>query len=144
MANMKMYCIPDRFRKFENLHIVFWLFKDISWAMLWKPIGVMMLAPTLILAILITIRTKKLRSEFFHNLAVVFWITANGYWMIAEFFWPDHDFLRYYSAIPFVIGICCIAYYYLVELPKEKKTEKLVSITIDVPETVLHLARTEK
>jgi len=141
MANMKMYCIPDRFRKFENLHILFWLFKDISWAMLWKPIGVLMLAPTLILAIMITIRTKKLKSEFFHNLAVVFWITANGYWMISEFFWPDHDYLRYYSAIPFVIGIFCIAYYYLVELPREKKTEKLVSITIEVPEAVVQLAK---
>lgn len=141
MANLKMYCIPDRFRKSENLHIAFWLLKDISWAMLWKPIGVAMLAPTLILAIIITIRTRKLKSEFFHNLAVVFWITANGYWMIAEFFWSDHDYLRYYSAIPFVIGIICIAYYYLVELPREKKTEKLVSITIDVPETVVQLAK---
>jgi len=140
MANLKMYCIPDRFRKSENLHIAFWLLKDISWAMLWRPIGVAMLAPTLVLAIIITIRTRKLKSEFFHNLAVVFWITANGYWMIAEFFWSDHEYLRYYTAIPFVTGIVCIAYYYLVELPKEKKGEKLVSITIDVPETVVQLA----
>lgn len=142
MSKIKMYSIPDRFRKSENLHIVFWLFKDISWAMLWKPIGLAMLAPTLILAIIITIRTRKLKSEFFHNLAVVFWITANGYWMIAEFFWSDHDYLRYYSAIPFVTGIACIAWYYLVELRREKKTEKLVSITIEVPETVVQLART--
>jgi hypothetical protein len=144
MANMKMYCIPDRFRRSENLHIVFWLIKDISWAMLWKPIGLTMLAPTLVLAIMITIRTKKLKSEFFHNLAVVFWITANGYWMITEFFWPEHDSLRYYSAIPFVSGIICIAWYYLIELPKEKKTEKLVSVTIDIPETIVHLAQAKK
>lgn len=141
-----MYCIPDRFRKFENLHILFWLFKDISWAMFWKPIGLLMLAPTLILAIMITVRTRKLKSEFFHNLAVVFWIAANGFWMITEFFWTveSEEYLRYYTAVPFSIGIVCIAWYYLVELPKEKKTEKLVSITIDLPETILHLARTEK
>ena len=28
------YAIPSRYRRLENLHIVFWLFKDISWCML--------------------------------------------------------------------------------------------------------------
>ena len=39
MSKLKMYTIPDRFRRTENMHIIFWLVKDISWAMLWKPIG---------------------------------------------------------------------------------------------------------
>lgn len=141
MSNLKMYAIPDRFRRTENLHIVFWLLKDISWAMLWRPIGLIMLLPTLTLAIRITFQTRKLKSELFHNLAVVFWIAANGYWMIVEFFWSELDYLRYYAAIPFSIGIIFIAVYYLVILPGEKKKEKMVTISVSVPEHAVELGQ---
>lgn len=136
-----MYAIPERFRKTENLHIVFWLLKDISWALLWKPIGVIMLIPTLSVALLITWQTRRLKSELFHNLAIVFWICANGYWMITEFFWPDIDSLRYYTTIPFGIGMCFILAYYLIILPNEKKTEKLVEVPIAVSENTLKIAK---
>ena len=106
------YCIPLRFRRIENLHIVFWLVKDMSWAMLWKPIGLFMIIPTITAAIVITWQTRRIKSELLHNLAVVCWIIANGYWMITEFFSTD-DNLRYYTIIPFSIGIVIIAYYYL-------------------------------
>src|SRR6478735_9161563 len=119
MATYRMYSIPEKFRKTENLHIIFWLIKDLSWAMLWKPIGLLMFLPTITLAVLITWQTRKLKAEFFHNLAVVFWIIANGYWMIVEFLEVD-DHYRYYTAIPFSIGLLCIASYYLFILPKEK------------------------
>lgn len=141
MSSLKMYSIPDRFRRIENLHIVFWLIKDISWAMLWKPIGLLMFIPTLTVAALITWQTRKLKSELYHNLAILFWISANGYWMIAEFFWPNMEYLRYYASIPFSIGLFFIAAYYIVILPKEKKKEKLVTISVEVPETTLQLAK---
>lgn len=121
MSTARLYTIPDRFRKIENLHIVFWLIKDVSWALLWKPIGVIMLVPTLFFAILITWQNRQIVSELYHNLAVIFWITANGYWMIAEFFWPDIDYLRYYASIPFSIGIFIIAIYYLIIVPGHNK-----------------------
>lgn len=133
-----MYSIPDRFRKIENLHIVFWLFKDISWAMLWKPIGLAMFIPTFILAVVITWQTRKLISEFYHNIAVVCWIVANGYWMIAEFFWPDVDYLRYYASIPFSIGIIFIAAYYFIILPAEKRKQKMATVPIEVPEAIIN------
>lgn len=136
-----MYSIPDRFRRIENMHIVFWLIKDISWAMLWKPIGLLMFIPTISVAILITWQTRKLKSEWYHNMAILFWISANGYWMIVEFFWPSVDTLRYYAAIPFSIGILFIGVYYFIILPREKKNEKLVSITVEVSETALQLAK---
>lgn len=41
------YNIPIAYRKMENLHIVFWLFKDIAWCMFWKPLGMIMIIPTL-------------------------------------------------------------------------------------------------
>jgi len=123
--NEDVYQVPARFRFLENLHIVFWLVKDISWAMLWQPLGMVMIIPTLALAIKITFQTKYIRSELYHNLAIVCWICANCTWMTFEFFWPEYDFLRYYTAIPFCIGIGFISYYYLVLLPAGLKRAKL-------------------
>jgi prepilin signal peptidase PulO-like enzyme (type II secretory pathway) len=124
-AAEETYTIPARFRRIENLHIVFWLLKDLSWAMVWKPIGVIMIIPTIGAALLITWQTRHIKSEFLHNLAVDFWILANAYWMLTEFFSKDES-LRYYTIIPFVIGLVIIAYYYLMVRPAEKKA-KLVS-----------------
>lgn len=114
------YAIPTKFRRIENLHILFWLLKDLSWAMLWKPLGVIMIIPTIGAALLITWQTRKIRSELLHNLAVDFWIIANAYWMLTEFY-SDNDSLRFYTIIPFSIGLMIIGYYYLVVKPKEKK-----------------------
>ncbi|MET0242408.1 MAG: hypothetical protein ABW174_03025 [Flavitalea sp.] len=121
--NTDVYSIPGRFRRIENLHIFFWIVKDISWAMLWKPIGVFMLVPTLAVAIVITWQTRKIVSELFHNLAVVFWITANGYWMIVEFLGYDET-LRIYTIIPFTIGLIFIVTYYAYILPRERLKRK--------------------
>ena len=122
-----MYCIPDRFRRTENLHILFWLIKDMSWAMLWKPIGIFMIFPTIGVAVLITWQTRKIKSELFHNLAVTFWICANALWMMLEFTGND-DHYRKYTAIPFSIGLFFILAYYLVILPKEKRKEKELAL----------------
>jgi hypothetical protein len=125
----KLYSIPARFRRTENLHILFWLMKDISWAMLWRPLGIAMLIPTLAVAIIITWQTRKLTAELFHNLAIDFWICANGYWMIIEF-WGYDEKLRIFTAIPFGIGLFFIATYYLVVLPREKRREKQMVVAV--------------
>ncbi len=117
------YSIPLKFRKMENLHIVFWLFKDISWCMVWRPLGIAMIFPTLIIAIIIAMRTRQYMSEVCHNVAIVFWISANSFWMISEFF--KFDTLKFYgditykylSIVPFTIGILILAYYYLIWKP---------------------------
>ena len=51
------YVIPARYRRMENMHIVFWLLKDISWCMIWKELGLAMFLPTLTIAIVIAWRT---------------------------------------------------------------------------------------
>ena len=130
MSDSKLYSIPARFRRTENLHILFWLMKDICWAMLWKPLGVAMLVPTLLVAIIITWQTRHLIAELFHNLAISFWICANGYWMIVEFMGYDEQ-LRFYTAIPFGIGLFFIVTYYLVILPKEKRKKKLAPVKVE-------------
>lgn len=121
------YSIPLRFRKMENLHIAFWLLKDISWCMLWRPLGIAMIIPTLLVAIIITIRNRQYMSEICHNLAIVFWIAANAYWMISEFFLFDGISLygdisyKYLAIVPFSAGIMILAYYYFIWKPGHKK-----------------------
>ena len=120
------YVIPLRYRKMENLHIVFWLFKDISWCMIWKPLGIAMIFPTLIIAIVIMLRTRQYMSEVCHNLAIVVWISANSYWMISEFLHFDTNPLfgeytyKHLAIIPFVMGILILGYYYLWWQPRHK------------------------
>ena len=123
MPSDQTYTIPLRFRKMENLHIVFWLFKDISWCMIWKPLGIAMIFPTLIIAIVISIRTRQFMSEVCHNVAIVFWISANAYWMVSEFLvfdtrplFAEYTF-KHLAIIPFVLGILMLAYYYIIWRP---------------------------
>lgn len=101
--------------------------------MLWRPLGLFMIIPTISAALLITWQTRHIKAELFHNLAVDFWICANAYWMIIEFNdLPDR--FRYYSAIPFFIGIGFIAYYYIIIFPAERKKQKIIGSTIEIPE----------
>ena len=70
MSHTSNYVIPARYRRMENMHIVFWLFKDISWCMIWKELGIAMIFPTLIVSIIIAWRTRSMKSELAHNLAI--------------------------------------------------------------------------
>ena len=128
------YVIPARYRKMENMHIIFWLLKDISWCMIWKVLGIAMIFPTLIISIIIAWRTRELKSELAHNLAITLWITANSYWMISEFFGFDEMLIwhrleaRYLALIPFILGILILAYYYLVQKPREDKQVQVATL----------------
>jgi hypothetical protein len=98
-------------RKFENLHIFLWLLKDTCWVMDFQALGVFMIFPTLSVAVMITIKTRKIVTELFHNLAVCCWIFANSIWMIGEFFFDDTS--RPYATIFFIVGLLIMSYYYL-------------------------------
>jgi hypothetical protein len=92
----------------DNFHILFWLIKDTSWVMEYKILGVSMIIPTADIAIFICYKTLRM-PDFFVNLAVLFWITANSFWMCAEFF----DFIEYknFTAIPFALGFVSFSIY---------------------------------
>jgi len=113
-----LYTVPLKHRRFENLHIVFWLMKDISWCMLWRALGLFMIVPTLGAAIFITWRARANRIDLAHNLAVVFWISANAWWMIAEFFEFDETPLwfgvsgRQWAMLPFLLGATVLLWHY--------------------------------
>ena len=128
------YSIPARFRRMENMHIVFWLIKDISWCMIWRELGIAMFVPTLTIAIIIAWRTRQIRAELAHNLAIAFWICANGYWMISEFFGFDEvgvwkDFTgKHIALIPFLIGAFILLVYYTIQRPRDLKSQKPVTL----------------
>ena len=109
-ATESLYTVSARIRKMENMHVVFWLLKDISWCMIWKPLGIAMIVPTLSVAIWIAWKNRQIKSELSHNLAIVFWITANAYWMISEFLGFDEMPVwkkftgKHLALIPFIAG----------------------------------------
>lgn len=128
MKKASVYFIPYKFRKVENLHILLWLIKDACWALNFKIPALIMIIPTLMVAVLITFQTRKITSELLHNLAIDFWITANCTWMVGEFFgWDEHLIgtwgLRQFAIIPFGIGLLILAYYYLIYMHKENFEE---------------------
>jgi hypothetical protein len=130
----EVYAIPASYRKMENLHILFWLVKDISWCMIWKTLGILMVFPTLSIALLITWRTRSIKAELAHNLAIVFWISANSYWMMSEFFGFDTVPIgtitdgKHLAIIPFSIGLFILLYYYLVQKPRETRGDQVATL----------------
>ncbi|MCC3152154.1 hypothetical protein Q3A66_08800 [Hymenobacter sp. BT770] len=129
-----VYSIPASYRKMENTHILFWLVKDISWCMIWKPLGLLMVVPTLGIALVIAWRTRGYKSELAHNLAIVFWIAANSYWMSSEFFGFDtvqvmpHVTGKHLALVPFLIGLGILLYYYLVQKPREAQEPEVATL----------------
>jgi hypothetical protein len=79
----------ERLSRFDNLHILFWLIKDMSWCLMSKTIGTLMIAPTIAIALIILYRSREHLTSFVHNLAVLFWISANSLWMLGEMYCSD-------------------------------------------------------
>ncbi|AHJ96803.1 hypothetical protein [Hymenobacter swuensis] len=129
--NDQPYTIPAPYRRMENLHILFWLLKDIGWCMIWKPLGISIIFPTLTIAVLITWRTRHMAAELAHNLAIVFWISANSYWMLSEFMGFDTVIVwgsltgKHLALLPFLTGLVILLYYYLVQRPRENRAEQV-------------------
>ena len=78
-----------------------------------------MVIPTLAVAIAITIMNfKRKDDEFWINLAICFWISANSFWMGCEFF--KHEQFKYYAAIPFALGFVCVGWFYAGKLLRKE------------------------
>lgn len=114
-----------KIRKYENIHIVFWLMKDICWMLELKTLGALMIAPALFLAVYLTIKTWHIREVYF-NAAIFFWILANSYWMLMEFF-NDNQY-KDLAAIPFACGFVCIGLFYFWGIKKSliRQTKSLL------------------
>lgn len=107
-------------RKSENVHILLWLLKDLCWVADFKVMGIIMIIPTIAVAVFITFLARKTVSELVHNLTVVCWICANSVWMIGEFYFDDGT--RPAAMGFFIAGIAIIAVFYLNLLVKRLKS----------------------
>jgi hypothetical protein len=99
----------DKVRRHENLHIVFWLIKDSCWMLEIKWLGALMVGPALFMAGWIVYITRK-SYEVYLNIAIFFWITANSFWMIIEFFFENQN--KNLAAFPFALGFLFVAIFY--------------------------------
>ena len=88
----------------------------------WRPLGVAMIVPTLVVAIDIAWRSRKSLHDLFHNIAVCCWITANAVWMTGEFY--ANDTWRPYARIFFGIGMVTLLYYYAFLFRKHADAEE--------------------
>ncbi|HUQ64793.1 MAG TPA: hypothetical protein VM101_01475 [Flavitalea sp.] len=123
--NSEVYSVPAKFRSLENLHVLFWLVKDICWCIGFKPLGIAMIFPTLSVAIYIMIKNRHMVSELTHNLAIMLWIAANSMWMVFEFTGTDEQ-LKNYCLIPFLSGLAILVFYYGYYVPAKKRGIDLV------------------
>lgn len=118
--------LNKKLRFTENLHIVFWLLKDLGWCLEFKSLALIMTLPTLAVGIYILLKDKEDISEIYHNLAIILWIIANSWWMCSEFFHFDEKKIVYnltgreLAVIPFGLGIIILAFFYLIIYPKKR------------------------
>lgn len=101
--------LSGKVRRYENIHIVLWLIKDSCWMMDWRWLGVFMILPTLSLAIYLMYQTIR-TTDFYLNASILFWILANSFWMLMEFF--THDQYSHWAALPFGFGFLFIGIFY--------------------------------
>lgn len=120
MAEEKTVTPQKSYRWLENLHILLWLIKDTCWAMEWKPGAVAMILPTIGVAIYLLYRSKRNKTELYHNVAICMWIIANSTWMLGEFVSKD---LRTIAAMLFGIGLGVLVMYYGFYFRKDRMKE---------------------
>ncbi len=106
-------------KKLENIHVFFWLLKDLSWCLVYEKLGVIMIIPTVIIAVIVAIKSYNKPSEFIHNVSILLWILANSIWMLTEFYEMEHDFFstslngKYIATYFFAVGIIILLFHYI-------------------------------
>ena len=85
----------------------------------WRVPGIIMIFPTILLALIITTACfkKGADNEAWIHLAVLFWICGNSYWMLCEFF--NREDIQYFAGFAFLAGMLSTAYYYRQESSKQ-------------------------
>lgn len=96
----------------EYAHVFLWLLKDLCWAQGWKTGGAIMVAPTILVALIITWIQRKEGLTLVHNLAISVWISSNSLWMLAEFFQKE-ELLKPWATVGFLLGIGLLLVTYL-------------------------------
>ncbi len=129
----EVYSVPARLRGLENLHVLFWLIKDICWCIAFRPLGIAMIFPTLSIAVYIMWKNRRNVAELAHNIAIALWIIANSMWMVLEFFGLD-DAYKMYCLIPFSMGLTVLVFYYAYYVPVTRRKQVAEALAVNVNE----------
>jgi hypothetical protein len=82
------------FRQYENLHMYFWLAKDLCWNRSNLILWFVMLVPAVFLAadfFFISAFCKNSVVDTVHYATIFLWVLGNATWALGEFFFIDHD-----------------------------------------------------
>ena len=96
-------------------------------SLVWRPLGLLMVPPTLGIALVIAWRSRRDAGELAHCLATVCWISANSCWMASEFFgfdtWQVAPGItgKQLALGPFLLGLGILGYHYLVQRPRRQR-----------------------
>lgn len=101
--------LAKKIKGHENLHIVFWLIKDGCWMLQFKWLGIVMVIPTIAIAVIIVYVVRK-TVDVYLNAAIFCWICANSFWMYIEFF-TNGDY-KLLSVYPFALGLTFMGVFY--------------------------------
>lgn len=74
-----------------------------------KLLGTLMILPTILVAGHLVWKTRG-TADYFVNLAVLFWISANAWWMCCEFY--GRMDLKNLAGVPFLMGMISVARFY--------------------------------
>lgn len=80
----------------------------------WKTAGAIMAGPTITMAFILVLSTRKFPQRLWPNIAVLCWITANATWMLGEFFELAYTTP---ALCLFAAGILSMAVYLYIILP---------------------------
>jgi len=110
--------------KIDNLHVVLWILKDLSWCFGWVYVGLSMILPAVLVAIYILLYHSVTPEKFIHNVSIIFWISANSIWMASEFLGFENQIGGFpiggkiIAGSLFVAGLALVSGYYLVRSRK--------------------------
>lgn len=102
----------------ETIHIPLWLIKDICWLMEYRMAGMIIAIPTILVAIIMTVITRKEKDHFLPNVSIALWILANANWMFAEFYELE---TKMYSIYPFALGVLAFSIFLYIKLIDYRK-----------------------
>ena len=123
--NPVYYSIPSQLRRMENMHILFWLLKDISWCLNFKVLGVLMKYPSTYFSV----EKEHAYNELQKRTDLIVYNKDLKPWMICEFTGIDETPIiggfdgRHLALIPFSIGLFILLYYYIFLRHKEKSED---------------------
>lgn len=104
-------------RQLDIIHVPLWIIKDTCWMMEFKALGVLMIIPTISVAIILCYKSRNYLQRLLLNGSVLCWVSANALWMLNDFF--DLN-IHWLSLMLFSLGLIVVAIYVYFRIRRHK------------------------